>query len=397
MPADTRDPRGSPPIATVALILAQVAVWVAVRRYLLPGNQWTDLAVRPGLPDETAFLISPFVHLEPAHLGINLAVLWLFGANLERAVGSFRFLLLYIGAGWFGSLMHWATTTSFHLQVDLAERDAAIGSSGAVAGILAAGTVRFARPRLRVPLIPGWTFPTTPIIVLWMLYTVARALLTTLAGVSEGIGHWAHFAGFIFGLAAGQLLGLHRAGRLEYLREAAAEAADRGHTAAAAQCWSALLALRPDDLDTREALIRARLALGDVPGARRLARDGIETPVRADRREAALRAYRTCGELVPELDLSAGIRYRIGCWLADAGEPRLAYEALWQSVREDGGSSAASALSRAGQIAAEGLRSPADARAAWERLLAQYPDSPWADAAREGLRRLEGSHSQAAR
>jgi membrane associated rhomboid family serine protease len=389
MPPERGEPRGSLPIATAALILAQVTAWVVVRRFLLPGNQWTDLAVQPGLPNETAFLIAPFIHLEPAHLGINLAVLWLFGTNVERAVGSFRFLLLYLGAGWFGSLMHWATTMSFHLPANLAERDAAVGSSGAVAGILAISTVRFAQPRLRVPLIPGWRFPATPIIVLWLLYTVVRALLTTLAGVGEGIGHWAHFAGFIFGLGAGQLLGFQRAGRREYFRDLAQRATAQHNLPAAGPAWSAVLAMCPDDAEAREALIQVRLAQGDGPGARRLAREGIEAAVRADDRERALAAYRTLHDAVPELDLSHGVRYRIGCWLADAGEYPLAFQALWESAREDGATpSAAGALHRAGQIAWERMSSAGHAREAWERLLTQFPDSPWCDAARAGLRRL---------
>src|SRR5688500_14648813 len=94
MPRRTSAPRperGALPIATYALIAAQVAVWLLVRQYLLPGNDWTDFALHPNTPSELGLIISPFVHLDPAHLGINLLVLWLFGINLERAMGSFHF------------------------------------------------------------------------------------------------------------------------------------------------------------------------------------------------------------------------------------------------------------------------------------------------------------------
>src|SRR5204863_8686127 len=94
-------------------------------------------------------------------------------------------------------------------------------------------------------------------------------------------------------------------------------------------------------------------------------------------------------QLIPDLDLAPGIRYRIGCWLAEAGEDELAFGALWESVREDGPTpAAAGALYRAGLLAWERLRSPHSAREAWERLLEQFPDSAWTDAARDGLRRL---------
>jgi membrane associated rhomboid family serine protease len=371
------------------LIVAQVTVWFVVRRFLVAGDDWTVFALRPGTPSELGFLISPFVHLEPAHLGINLAVLWLVGTNLERAVGSLKFLVLYLGAGWFGSLMHWAAAVSFHLAPDLSQRGAAVGSSGAVAGVLGATVVRLPQPRLRLPLFPQWSFPATPLIAAWLAYTLIRALISSVSGVTEGVGHWAHFAGFIFGLAIAQVAGMHRQARREYLERAAVEAAEKKNLPAAAQAWSALLAARPGDLRVRTELVRTRLALGDVPGARRLAREGIAALVRAGDRPASLEAYREYTRLVPDLDLPSGIRYRVGCWLADSGDNEGAFRSLWESVREDGATpAAASALYRAGQVAWERLRSPAHAREAWERLLEQFPDSAWTDAAREGLRQL---------
>lgn len=377
------------PLATYALILAQVAVWFVVRRYLLPGNQWTELALRPGTPDEVGFLISPFVHLEPAHLGVNLAVLWLFGTQLERSIGSLRFLALYLGAAWFGSLMHWATATSFHLLPNFEDHNAAIGSSGAVAGVLAANLVRFSRPRVALPLWPKVTLPATPLLVGWLAYTLVRALLTTINGLQEGIGHWAHLAGFIFGLGVAQVMRLQAQARLEFLEDMAVRAEQEGHLPAAAQAWSALLALHPDDVEVRGALIRSRIAMGDLPGARRLAREGLTALVKADQRQAATEFFRECLRYVPDLDLPRGVRYRVACWMADSGDHELAYGALWDSVREDGATpSSAGALYRAGQIALERLHHPGHARDAWERLLEQFPESPWSDAARDGLRRL---------
>ncbi len=63
----------------------------------------------------------------------------------------------------------------------------------------------------------------------------------------------------------------------------------------------------------------------------------------------------------------------------------------WRQARSHGTPGAASALYRAGQVAWERLRSPLHAREAWERLLEQFPESPWSDAARDGLRRLSAA------
>jgi membrane associated rhomboid family serine protease len=380
--------RTYPPIATHLLILAQVVVWVVARFYLLPADSWVELALQPKDPSLLGGIISPFLHLDPTHLGVNMAVLWLFGTNLERHIGSVRFLLLYLGAGWFASAMHWATAMTFNLYSHAGEAGAAIGASGAVAGLLGASMVRFAHPRLRLPFSVDRTFPVTPLVALWVTYTVVRAMVSTWTGASEGIGHWAHLSGFVFGLAAAQLAGWDRVARAEFLEHTAAEAAAHRDMLSAARALTALLSMRPHDIRARRELILTRLELGDRPGARRLAREGLVDWVKSGDRAQAVKAFRAYGQLVPDLDLPTGIRYRVGCWLADTGDAEAAFRCLLESVREDGASGGAASLYRAGQLAWERLSSASRARDAWERLLQQFPDSDWTDAARDGLRKL---------
>jgi membrane associated rhomboid family serine protease len=377
------------PFATVLLIGAQVFAWLVVRRYLLGGNDWAELALRPGPIDPEGLVVSPFVHVEPAHLGVNLLVLWLFGSNLERAIGTIRFTLLYLGAGCFSSLMHWAVVAVFHVAGGPGNQSAALGSSGAVAGVLGAVFVRFPQARLRLPLFARLTFPTTPILVLWLVYTLFRAFATTVTGIQEGVGHWAHFAGFIFGLTGAQIAGLHRVAREEFLHHSAAAATAEGNLPAAAQAWSALLAIRPQSLRVRTALVTTCLALRDLAGARRLAREGIEASVRAGDPARSVEAYLALMLVVPGLKLSPGTRFRVGCWLAEARKDEPAFRALLESIREDGTpGAAASALFRAGQVALDGLGRPDSAREVWQRLIDYYPDSTWAEPARERVARL---------
>ncbi|MBM3458484.1 MAG: rhomboid family intramembrane serine protease, partial [Armatimonadetes bacterium] len=336
-----------PALATCLLIAAQLVVWLVVRRHLVVDGDWLQFAIRPDQPGVTGVLTGPFIHLEPAHLGVNLVVLWLFGANLERAIGSLSFLAIYLGAAAVASLMHWAVGVAFQLYPEGV--GAAVGSSGAVAGVLGAVWVRLPQSRLGVPLLRWWTFPTTPLFALWLAYTLLQAILGTVQGVSHGIGHWAHFAGFTLGLGGAQLLGMPRAARIEYLIEAAERATRTNNLIAAAQAWSALLSLRPADLQVRTALVSTRLAMEDHAGARRLAREGVESPTRAHQRRAALEAYRALRPLIPEMRLHPGLRYRLGCWLAEEGEGEFAIRTLLESMREDGATPAsASALFRAG-------------------------------------------------
>lgn len=378
------------PLATYALMLAQVVAWVLVRRYLLTGNTWTLFALLPGAPRETGLLVSPFIHLDAPHLGVNLLLLWLAGTALERAIGTIRFLGLYLGAAWFSALMQWAVTTALHTGPDATTVQAAIGSSGAVSGVLGALLVRLPVARLRLPLLAA-AIPVTPLVTVWGIYTLILALIGTVTGLMAGVAHWAHLTGFLFGLGAAQLLEFHQAARAEVLARAGSEATAADNPLAASQAWTALLALRPHDLEVRSALVAARVALGDAAGARQVARDGIEVPTRAGDRAAALGAFRELAMLARGVDLAPGIRYRLGCWLAETGDYEAAFTALLESVWEDGppnATGAAAALHRAALVAAERLGNAARAREVWERLLMQFPDSPWAEAAEDGLRRL---------
>jgi membrane associated rhomboid family serine protease len=377
------------PVVTGALVVAQVAVWLLTRRYLLVDEQWARFAVGPGDPRQPGLLLAPFLHLEPGHLAANLAVLWLAGAPLERTLGPGRFAALYLGCGWFASLVQWGAVTAFApWSAGGAAAPGAVGSSGAVAGLLGAVAVRYPSARFRLPLTHRQV-RLEPLLALWLLYTAARALAVTVGGTGAAVGHWAHFSGAVCGIWGAMLWRLHVEGRAEELARVGAEAALASNLVAASQAWTALLSLREGDLELRQQLVAARRALGDAEGALRLAREGIERPARAGKRDEALAAYRALALSGEDPGLSPGIRYRIGCWLAEAGELRDAVTALCVSVREETSPAAAAAsLYRAGLLAAERLGAPHAARELWQRLVRQYPGTSWCTAAQEQLGRL---------
>lgn len=74
-------------------------------------------------------LTSMFLHGGLAHLAMNMLLLWILGAQIEREVGSWAFASLYLAAGLAGS-------TAFFFQAGPA--GAALGASGAVFGLLGA-------------------------------------------------------------------------------------------------------------------------------------------------------------------------------------------------------------------------------------------------------------------
>lgn len=131
-----------------------------------------------------------FMHAGLGHLFFNMFALWMFGRVMEQAWGTKRFLIYYfvcgVGAGViqelgqvFGLIPPYSMT---------------IGASGAVYGILLAFGMTFPNERLFIIPIP---FPIKAkyFVMLYALLEVFQGL-----GSSDGVAHFAHLGGMLFGL-----------------------------------------------------------------------------------------------------------------------------------------------------------------------------------------------------
>ncbi|MBI3912375.1 MAG: rhomboid family intramembrane serine protease [Armatimonadetes bacterium] len=397
------DQQKTPAYATSCLLAAQILVWLTIVFFYANRDDWWPYVFNPASPHLQGFLISPFVHLHPFHLGVNLAVLWLFGVPVERGLGSLRFLALFLASAWCASVMHWAVIYAFHGNLlvmpadggaDQVPRAAALGSSGAVAGVLGVYCVRFPHVPIRFPLLPDWRIQPLHLLGAWVLLELVQALSTTVGQSPSSVGHWAHFAGFVFGMWYARVLGLQRRARGDQLSQAADDAAARGDYAAAAQAWSALLASDRENFALRRKLVAARIAQADLDGAAALAAETLQLAVRGRHTQAAVADYRYYGAMFPRLRLLHGIRFRIGTWMAELGDPAGAYEALALAAEEDAATpGAASALFRAGEVAADCLHDPLRARQMWRRILLDHPHSPFHDLAQQRLQALSQPRS----
>jgi hypothetical protein len=154
-----------------------------------------------------------------------------------------------------------------------------------------------------------------------------------------------------------------------------------------------LLALDPADLDLRLGLILDRKSLSDFPGARRLAREGLETYIRGELRKQAVDLYTRLPLDRDDVDLAPTLRYRLASWLSDAGSSEHAYEELLRCAREEKTPTAmAAALYRAGAIAKDRLEDPERAASAWRSLLQRFPQSDWTDEIQRFLRRPQSGN-----
>ena len=133
-----------------------------------------------------------FVHLGFLHLAGNMAFLWVFGDNVEDAMGYFRFLLFYLLCGVIAGLTHIALEPDSQIPV--------IGASGAVGGII--GAYLMLHPNVKVWVLALYRIPlritAAWAIGVWVAVQIYNAFFSEVNGVAWG----AHLGG----LAAGAVL-----------------------------------------------------------------------------------------------------------------------------------------------------------------------------------------------
>ncbi len=207
------------PVVTVALIAANLAVWVVVQGLgaperlaasvcelgLVPGDLLGRLpvgfafpvadgiscVVEPGRPWRTV-VTSMFLHGGWLHLLGNCWFLWIFGNNVEDAMGHRRFLGFYLLAGIAAALAQVAVGPGSAVPM--------VGASGAISGVMGAYIVLYPQVRVHtvVPLLIIFfrlTVPAWLMLGLWFVMQVVNAQFDQVGGVAV----WAHIGGFVTG------------------------------------------------------------------------------------------------------------------------------------------------------------------------------------------------------
>ena len=141
------------------------------------------------VPDNLTYITYAFLHGDIFHLGGNMLFLWVFGDNVEDALGHVRYLVFYLLCAVAGAFMHGI--------VEPGSTAPLIGASGAIAGIVAAYLMLHPRVKIwilafgRIPLrIPAYITLT-----LWILFQFAMML----AGGEDQVSWAAHVGGIVAG------------------------------------------------------------------------------------------------------------------------------------------------------------------------------------------------------
>ena len=197
---------------TVSLIVLNIAIYLIFQTgWFIPLDEenLSAFAAIPaelmgqGLGDET--IMSPFMvperftlitymflHGSWIHLLGNMLFLWVFGDNVEDAMGHLRFIMFYLMCGIFAAVVHsWIMPKS---ELPL------IGASGAVAGIISAYLIL--HPKVKVWVLALWRIP-IKITAYWALgFWILAQFANLLFNTEESVAWGAH----IGGLAAGAVL-----------------------------------------------------------------------------------------------------------------------------------------------------------------------------------------------
>ena len=217
IPLKDNVPTRSFPIVTVGLIAANVMVYVwevsgsGLNAHVISWGYYPCAidgpCVGPALRHHEVILTvlsAMFMHGGIVHIGGNMLFLWIFGNNVEDALGHVRFLVFYLLAGIAATATQTFVTLYFGTASDASVPN--VGASGAIAGVLGAYFVLLPRASVLALIFLGFffIFRVVPAILFLGIWIALQALdgtfsLTT-PNAGGGVAFFAHIGGFVFGV-----------------------------------------------------------------------------------------------------------------------------------------------------------------------------------------------------
>ena len=201
------------PLVTVALIAASTLVFLwqltlgeksleaaiyglgVVPATLLGGESLPPELYR--VPAEITILTSMFLHGGWMHLIGNMLYLWIFGNNVEDAMGHVRFVFFYLLTGAAAALAQALPNAESAVPM--------IGASGAISGVLGAYLLLYPRAQVLVFLPLGYFsrlihLPAMYVLGFWFVLQIINTALAP-AAPGGGVAWGAHIGGFVAGMA----------------------------------------------------------------------------------------------------------------------------------------------------------------------------------------------------
>ena len=202
-PLRDHNPSGVTPYVTYALIASNVLVFLGYFSLFQDERALSNFfSTWAMVPDEVSrgeesytLLTSMFLHGGLMHLGGNMLFLWIFGDNLEDAMGHVGFLLFYLASGLLAGFAHLISEPGSMVPT--------VGASGAIAGVMGGYLLLYPKARIDILLILVIIFRIFPVpawVMLGIWFAIQLFSGITTAATGGGVAYWAHAGGFVVGL-----------------------------------------------------------------------------------------------------------------------------------------------------------------------------------------------------
>jgi len=229
-PLRDENPSRRAPLATWAIIALNAAAWALLQGLgsepalarsvctlgLIPGEllgtapAGTRIPIGEGVacvltddPHWRTALTSMFMHGSWMHIIGNMWFLWVFGDNVEDAMGHLRYVLFYVACG--------LAAVAAQVLSNPASAVPMVGASGAIGGVMGAYAVMYPHARIDVLFVFGFLVRVIPVSAIMMLgyWFLIQLISGSVSDLEAGVAFWAHVGGFV----AGALLALPFRGR----------------------------------------------------------------------------------------------------------------------------------------------------------------------------------------
>ena len=203
-PLKDDNPTQSKPIVTIALIV--ICVFIFLYQFSLTHAENIFIINSYGMKPQNLFLdtnisnyftivSSMFLHGGFMHLIGNMLFLWIYGNNIEDAMGHIKFLFFYLFCGLAAAFLQALVTPNSNIPM--------IGASGAVSGVLSAYLLLYPKARVSTLIfifffITVIRIPAGILILIWFATQLLNASLTD--PNSPGVAWFAHIGGFLMGI-----------------------------------------------------------------------------------------------------------------------------------------------------------------------------------------------------
>jgi membrane associated rhomboid family serine protease len=202
------------PIVNTLLIFINIAVFIL--QWLLGAEEGSNLLYQFAFIPSN-FLTAPtdfsnvrniftamFMHAGLLHLAGNMLYLWIFGDNIEDALGHLPYLAFYLVGGVVATLAHVFTNPASVIPT--------VGASGAIAAVLGAYLVLYPRSHVLTFIPIGYFMtlklvPASIVLGMWFILQFFSGVLSLGGPDVGGTAFWAHIGGFAAGVVLALLFG----------------------------------------------------------------------------------------------------------------------------------------------------------------------------------------------